>query len=462
MKNTARFVLCAFSIFISAIVVSQAFSQTVSPPDQITDLIAVPRNGEVHLTWTAPVNNGATITSYALARWETGSDVITTFPNLSTTTSTISTGLKNGVSYSFKIYAINSAGKSSDSNIASATPNPSLSLKDVPTQITNLQAKRDDGTVHLSWGKPNDNGSPITGYKISFWQVNSNIIHKKTLDSTVTSTSIKGLINEVPYAFKISAINAIGTGPDSNIESATPSAIVSVTVPNEVRGLNAIPSNSQVFLTWVEPSAKGAPITGYNVIVSEKGSSIFTTVPSFGDSTKATISGLKNGIAYEFKVAAINAAGTGKSSKLVTAVPTDNVPISITNLKATPGDGKVTLSWSVPASMLDSVSGYRVREYKAGEDSFVSHSIAGKATTVTITGLTNGAAYGFSVTGVNVEGIGPESNKVAVTPIGKSSAMSIPAWVKNNALWWAEGKISDMDYVQGIEYLINQGIIKIK
>ena len=37
---------------------------------------------------------------------------------------------------------------------------------------------------------------------------------------------------------------------------------------------------------------------------------------------------------------------------------------------------------------------------------------------------------------------------------------TIPDWIKNNAGWWSEGLISDLDFVNGIEYLITQGIIK--
>src|SRR5438445_9961334 len=38
---------------------------------------------------------------------------------------------------------------------------------------------------------------------------------------------------------------------------------------------------------------------------------------------------------------------------------------------------------------------------------------------------------------------------------------SIPSWLKNNAGWWHDEKIDDSDFVQGMQYLINQGIIKI-
>jgi peptidoglycan/xylan/chitin deacetylase (PgdA/CDA1 family) len=41
------------------------------------------------------------------------------------------------------------------------------------------------------------------------------------------------------------------------------------------------------------------------------------------------------------------------------------------------------------------------------------------------------------------------------------SAIVIPDWVKNNAGWWAEGKIGDSDFTKGLEYLVERGVIEI-
>jgi hypothetical protein len=41
------------------------------------------------------------------------------------------------------------------------------------------------------------------------------------------------------------------------------------------------------------------------------------------------------------------------------------------------------------------------------------------------------------------------------------SVIVVPDWVKDNARWWADGKISDSDFTKGLEYLIEQHIIKI-
>ena len=56
--------------------------------------------------------------------------------------------------------------------------------------------------------------------------------------------------------------------------------------------------------------------------------------------------------------------------------------------------------------------------------------------------------------------------KIMIIPqTGKSSdtdvTQLVPAWVKNNAGWWAEGEIDDKTFVSGIQYLIKVGIIKV-
>lgn len=43
----------------------------------------------------------------------------------------------------------------------------------------------------------------------------------------------------------------------------------------------------------------------------------------------------------------------------------------------------------------------------------------------------------------------------------QNSTATLPNWIKNNAKWWSEGSVGDKDFVQGIQYLIQKGIIKI-
>jgi len=44
---------------------------------------------------------------------------------------------------------------------------------------------------------------------------------------------------------------------------------------------------------------------------------------------------------------------------------------------------------------------------------------------------------------------------------GTSEESQIPEWIKNNAGWWSQGLISDDDFINGIQYLIQVGIISV-
>jgi len=58
------------------------------------------------------------------------------------------------------------------------------------------------------------------------------------------------------------------------------------------------------------------------------------------------------------------------------------------------------------------------------------------------------------------------NEKIMVIPPADQSSGSevvteIPAWIKNNAGWWANGSITDTDFISGIQWLITNGIMKI-
>ena len=57
-----------------------------------------------------------------------------------------------------------------------------------------------------------------------------------------------------------------------------------------------------------------------------------------------------------------------------------------------------------------------------------------------------------------------EESIVVIPNLGESGEtveQQIPGWVKNNAKWWSEEKISDEDFANGIEYLVKNGIIQV-
>ena len=50
---------------------------------------------------------------------------------------------------------------------------------------------------------------------------------------------------------------------------------------------------------------------------------------------------------------------------------------------------------------------------------------------------------------------------IVVDRVEKSSEIIVPNWIRNMALWWSDGKISDNEFINGIQFLINEKIIQI-
>ncbi len=50
---------------------------------------------------------------------------------------------------------------------------------------------------------------------------------------------------------------------------------------------------------------------------------------------------------------------------------------------------------------------------------------------------------------------------LVVTSSVSSAYAEVPGWVKNNAGWWADGTITESEFISGIEFLITDGIINV-
>jgi hypothetical protein len=50
------------------------------------------------------------------------------------------------------------------------------------------------------------------------------------------------------------------------------------------------------------------------------------------------------------------------------------------------------------------------------------------------------------------------TNQTTTNPTG---TIKIPNWVRSTAKWWHDGQVGDLDFVKGIQYLIQQGIMQI-
>src|SRR5207249_5995201 len=101
---------------------NEASATAISVPATPQNLQATAGTNSVSLSWQSPANNGgSTITGYKVYR-STSSGTETGYVSLGNVTSYTNTGLTPGVTYFYKVRAVNSVGISPASNEASATP----------------------------------------------------------------------------------------------------------------------------------------------------------------------------------------------------------------------------------------------------------------------------------------------------------------------------------------------------
>ena len=55
----------------------------------------------------------------------------------------------------------------------------------------------------------------------------------------------------------------------------------------------------------------------------------------------------------------------------------------------------------------------------------------------------------------------PAGTTSGTIPMPTSETQHIPAWIENNARWWAEDLIDDFSFALGIQFLIKEGIITV-
>jgi len=258
-----------------------------------------------------------------------------------------------------------------------------------------------DSQVKITW----DSVSGAAGYKIfSSTTPGSYGAALKTVSGSVYSCDATGLDNGTTYYFVVRAINGGTESAGSNEVSATPQAYV----PGAPVLESAVAGDRYVSISW-----RG--VTG------SKGYKIFSrTASGFYNEPEATVAasvyscdvtGLTNGTVYYFAVKAISTGGDSAYSNEVNAMPR-TVPGAPTNVMAAAGNGQAVVSFTAPTDNGGSpITGYLVTSSPGDIEA------SGTGTAVTVTGLTNGTTYTFTIKAVNEAGTGPESAASnAVTP----------------------------------------------
>jgi predicted phage tail protein len=191
-----------------------------------------------------------------------------------------------------------------------AAPTGTATLPGAPT---NVNGTAGNASVSLTWTAPaSDGGSSITGYRVTPY-IGGNAQTPILTGSASTSYTVTGLTNGTTYTFRVAAINAIGTGPDS-APSPPLTPVATPTAPGAPTNVTGVAGDQSVALSWTAPSSDGgSPITSYR-ITPYIGANAQTPVNTGSASTSYTVTGLTNGTAYTFTVAATNSVGTGAAS----------------------------------------------------------------------------------------------------------------------------------------------------
>jgi hypothetical protein len=131
-----------------------------------------------------------------------------------------------------------------------------------------------------------------------------------------------------------------GSGGDG-----TDATLRALFVPAAPTNLTASAGNVQASLSWTAPTVLAqTPISDYSVQLSTDGGTTWTAASdAVSTATTATITGLTNGTSYRFRVAAVNAVGTGAYSTQSAAVtPTAGDPLFSSVALLLPGDSNVS------------------------------------------------------------------------------------------------------------------------
>ena len=371
------------------------------------------------VTWTAPTNTGPAIASYDLQYRAGTSGNFTNGPQNVTGTSAAIGSLAADTSYEVQVRATNAEGDG-DWSVAGTGRTTATSAPGAPTGLTATAS----GTtaINLSWSAPaSTGGSAITGYKIesssdggSSW---SDLVANTS--NTTTTYAHTGLTAGTTRHYRVSAINAPGTGVASNVDSATTGA----TVPGAPTGLTATASGTTAInLSWSAPaSTGGSAITGYRIEVSSNGTSSWTNLVANTSNTATTYAhtGLTAGTTRHYRVSAINANGTGVPSNVANATTGATAPGAPTGLTATAsGTTAINLSWSAPGSTGGSaITGYRIEVSSNGGSSWTNlvANTSNTTTTYAHTGLAAGATRHYRVSAINTNGTGTASNVANAT-----------------------------------------------
>ena len=321
------------------------------------------------------------------------------------------TGVSAGVTYFYKVTALDANGESPLSGEASAEPGVALLSATLLTGTagaaqTNLSWKAVSGakSYNLYRKNKNDNGYALLAYDL-------------TTTTYVDSSAVSGNT----YQYYVCAVDVMGQGTPSNTLSLTV-GIPDLGAPANLV-LDVTSDGNSFVLYWA-----GVPgATHYYVYRSLTSNG--ETPPAYGDvpyyynNGDYVDSGVTPGVVYYYKITALDANGESHYSGEVKG-ETGVAPLAATVLKGTIGASQNSLSWTG----VSGATGYDVYRQQIGVTNDALLVYHTTLTTYVDTSAANGGTYRYHVRAVGTPGEGLDSNAVYLTP-GTSPDLPAPTQV---------------------------------
>ncbi|MDR0415805.1 MAG: fibronectin type III domain-containing protein, partial [Propionibacteriaceae bacterium] len=387
------------------------------PPTNLTGLAGIT---SAALMWTAPSNAVACevedyIVEYRLAGDPTWTAWIEWQHEPSTETAALVEDLIHNSAYEFRVSAYNGA-ISDPSNVLQLTIDGSY---EVPYAPEDVWSEAGYGVATLHWMAPSwDGGTPVVDYTVQVRQATAAVWDVYDDGVSADLQAVLELDPTLNFNCRVAARNVLGRGPYSDAVDCR--SLVPPQAPAAPVGLTATAQDQAAALAWTAPSDNGgADITSYLVRYRSSGGSWTEQAVATATPTSVVVSGLANGTAYDFQVAAVNLAGHGAWSSTATATPDDGVvppPVAPVNVTADVQVGceQAVVSWS---ALADAVVDHYAVDYKlSSATAWTTRDAAAGQLSTTIAGLTAGA-YDFRVQAVNAKGAGPWSTAVTATVV---------------------------------------------
>ncbi|MYD23440.1 MAG: hypothetical protein F4X04_14570, partial [Holophagales bacterium] len=369
-------------------------------PSAVRDLAVTPGDSQATLTWTAP--STGTPTQYRVRYRPQGSNSAHTTGTHSGSPVTL-TGLTNGTTYSIDVRAedqTNSLFGPWQNITVTPTAAPLAPAPGVPTGLTVTAS--DSFTLLVEWTARTTGGS-VVSYTLR-WRRQGTTDWTSQTGYSGASGSIGSLTAGAAYEVQVRA-----NGTDQNSDyTSTVTASTAAPAPGAPVAFAGTPGDGQVSLSWAANPVGGVP-TDADLQYRQGSSGAWTDV-TIGFVFAHSVTGLTNGSSYQFRVRLSNAGGASSWAQVSVTPAVPQAPPTPSGVTVISGDASLVVSWQAAAR----ATSYDVRRNTGGTWATVATGVT--ALTYTLTGLTNGTAYGVAVRAVNSGGTSAWSATITRTP----------------------------------------------